>query len=68
MQKSGCAETAQPVTPLHLGKDAVDEFLQDWLEESKVPGWGDFSQIESPVKVKGFPWLNTFPCKPVQIH
>jgi len=33
------------------GKDAVDEFLQDWLEESKVPGWGDFSQIESPAKV-----------------
>ena len=42
------------------GKDAVDEFLQDWLEESKVPGWGDFSEIESPaikLRKKGFPWL-----------
>ncbi|CAK9116514.1 unnamed protein product [Durusdinium trenchii] len=28
------------------GKDAVDEFLKDWLEESPVPGWGDFGQIE----------------------
>lgn len=46
------------------GKDAVDEFLQDWLEESKVPGWGDFSQIERDTDDDGWAGraalLNTF--------
>lgn len=28
------------------GGDAVNEFLEDWLEESRVKGWGDFGQIE----------------------
>ncbi|CAJ1452978.1 unnamed protein product [Effrenium voratum] len=44
-------------------KDAVDEFLQDWLSES-VLGWGDFAQIERDTDDDGWagraPVLNNF--------
>ena len=55
---SGCAPSVCLFTCSRLfsKKNMQSMMLQDWLQESQVPGWGDFAQIEylGPSSTTGF--------------